>query len=575
MNDETPIPSESNTTAPNTYALIVGIEQHATDDWPRLNGPANDARKFANWLDSVGVPANHIALFLSPNDEQEAAAVVELTQPTVLRGAAKQAAIFDHVTEHLASRTDADLLIVYWGGHGLGNVERNRYLLYADADATRPLVFDMQSFLSAVQTDLYSGVQNLIVIVDSCATFADTLQLPATIAAQPFPRGKSRHLSHFVLYASQAGRDAYNSDDEQSGVLSRELRVELEKSEFPPPMKQISVRLIERFKQLKARGEVSQIPTYLSEIDLDGNEEKFLRDAVPRAASLGALTPKLYDRSDQDTLFTDAWQDCLENNAPLQCCIVYGKAFEQHTSFVERVIQTRVRPRIDRPDRLGRAVCQQVAEFTITANADLEFGKCEVRNKLMELSRTSKRPTNGWELIADAGWSKHGVVTFSHLIQVRDSASRFVDLINWYVKEFWQPPATVSELPKVVLFVMIEFFDGAFRRSLARPGSWFSNPREDASRALATLADKNSRRHVLPELKHLEVIDVSNWFKQYARTETTYAQNFDCDVAATKLFNDAVCREDEPDVRRTDSIEKLLDQTFRGLTANERVHRGN
>jgi hypothetical protein len=52
-----------------TYALIVGIEKYqAGSDW-NLNGPANDAINFANWLLARGVTPENIHLFVSPLDE--------------------------------------------------------------------------------------------------------------------------------------------------------------------------------------------------------------------------------------------------------------------------------------------------------------------------------------------------------------------------------------------------------------------------------------------------------------------------------------------------------------------------
>src|SRR5205809_330141 len=50
----------------HTYALVVGIEKYALGD--DLDGPAHDARRFADWLVARGVPHENIALLLSPLD---------------------------------------------------------------------------------------------------------------------------------------------------------------------------------------------------------------------------------------------------------------------------------------------------------------------------------------------------------------------------------------------------------------------------------------------------------------------------------------------------------------------------
>lgn len=59
-----------------TYALVVGLEKYNAGTSWNLNGPANDARKFADWLCSRGVPPENIFLFLSLLDEGSNASLV-------------------------------------------------------------------------------------------------------------------------------------------------------------------------------------------------------------------------------------------------------------------------------------------------------------------------------------------------------------------------------------------------------------------------------------------------------------------------------------------------------------------
>ena len=120
----------------NVYALVVAIEKYkAGSEWD-LNGPANDALKFANWLLERDVKPENIQLFLSPLDVN--VAVLE-------KAKAKELSPFpadrNHIDSAIRSKLTSesnrgDLLYVFWGGHGVVTKidATTRRLFFADTD---------------------------------------------------------------------------------------------------------------------------------------------------------------------------------------------------------------------------------------------------------------------------------------------------------------------------------------------------------------------------------------------------------------------------------------------------------
>jgi hypothetical protein len=559
--------------AARTYALVVGIEQYATESWPGLNGPVHDACRFVDWLRSpaVNVPAENISLFLSPLG---ANAGVRPQDPTVAHRPARSALIREEITEKIATLDDADLLFVFWGGHGLGDGENKRHLLFADASPNAPWCFDVESFLHALQSDLYSGIRERVIIIDACATFKEFVDMPATIPKLEFPRGEPRTPEHqLVLYASQQGRLAANLDREQTGLLSKQVLAEISAQPFPPDFHEVAARVAARFKEFDAAGLVQQVPIVFSITDPTGNRRDFHRGTVGVPEAQEWLVPKLYDRDPHESDFVERFEASLSSDAAVHCCLLFGHEYEQHASFAARVIERRVRAAVTRRFEKGRGPCRAVPETIIEERDGVQGAIQEIRQRLGDATGLSMVPKTGWELIVEAGYQRFPVVTFTHLIQVRSSRSSQFDGLRWYLDEFWKPSKdATSPLPKVVLFLLIELAESVTRRSLGNPRSWLADPRESLVRQIRELATTVGG-HVLPELTHLSLMDVQNWFLRHAKGRHGLCEDYECRVAAEELFDKADRRKIDNEIRRTDSIEGLLASKFRELIATERVHR--
>lgn len=258
----------STVSSQRTYALVVGIEKYNAGTSWNLNGPANDARKFAEWLCSRGVPRENIFLFLSPLDESSGAlpAVQPATRDNLYRA----------ITDTLRQK-EGDLLYIFWGGHGIITREGSRKLFYADATQETKLNLDLNSLLTALRSDYFPNFSQQICIIDTCANHVEQLRLTHSLPDEFFPYGQPvrKTREQFVLLAAKPGERAKNITERKTGLFSEAVMEELEKdadSIWPPNMKNIAERLESRFKEWREEGSVRQTPTYLWYQDWDAHE---------------------------------------------------------------------------------------------------------------------------------------------------------------------------------------------------------------------------------------------------------------------------------------------------------------
>jgi hypothetical protein len=145
-----------------TYAVVVGIEQYnAGPEWD-INGPANDARYFVDWLVRRQVPPNNILCFLSPLDHGENTKLLQW------QGYQTRTATRKHVRSAFTQalrRTHGDLLYVFWSGHGV-TTEEGRKLFYADATQEDKQNLDLTALLRFLRSDYFSrGFQQQICLI--------------------------------------------------------------------------------------------------------------------------------------------------------------------------------------------------------------------------------------------------------------------------------------------------------------------------------------------------------------------------------------------------------------------------
>ncbi|MBC7882746.1 MAG: caspase family protein [Anaerolineae bacterium] len=267
-----------------TRALLVGIDRYEAGDRWNLNGPVPDVLRIAKWLTGIGVPPANLTVLLSPL-ESNVALVDEITQ---LLGTAPLPATEDQVKKAFEALQGqkADLLLVYWGGHGWLTQDGQRRLFVSDTTEKNLRNMDLNDQLTAMRTNLFSGTRKQVFVVDACANYA--IGMAVTPPSTQVAKGTVLPgIEQFVLLAARPGDLAKNDDTQQTGVYTRELLKEL--NSLPPAenwseqLPQISSRLQSRFDELRAQGRTRQTPVYLWHKDMVGNEYNFR--LTPRALS--------------------------------------------------------------------------------------------------------------------------------------------------------------------------------------------------------------------------------------------------------------------------------------------------
>ena len=286
----------------NTFALIVGIERYREEDW-KLSGPANDAIEFADWLiKDRKVPPENVLLFLSPGDEAD----LRRKHPGLEYELPTGDAIYKTLTEKLARRPD-DMLVVFWGGHGVIVDPDVRRLYYQDATEGNKYSLNFPALLLFLRSQLLTGFRLQVGIVDACANYLTLMPNKGAPTERTFPPGKPAKLrEQFVLFSCRPGERAVNLDDRKTGQFSAILLEELRKLDkscpdvWPPDMDELNKRVRDRFKSLReADDEFQQTPVFYS-MDWEGSVTDGSLSALRRASELSNRNaPRAVEKRDQ------------------------------------------------------------------------------------------------------------------------------------------------------------------------------------------------------------------------------------------------------------------------------------
>lgn len=262
-----------------TSALLVGIEDYAAGNSWRLDGPSLDACRLARWLVGRGVPAERIALFVSPLREN--ALQTHDLAAGIQTAPASQQTIRNFLTGQLAS-SNSDLLILYWGGHGVIDEGDVRRLLYADAVLRDRRNLDLTNLLRAMRSSSFPGHNRQLVIVDACMNLTQELGWSATMPDSGLSIGRPEPTrDQWVLLAASPGQPAINDDGRKTGLFSEAVRACLEAmphGQWPPDGTLIRDHVDEVFREHRHLGQTEQVP---SRIWYRSREEERLLFSVP------------------------------------------------------------------------------------------------------------------------------------------------------------------------------------------------------------------------------------------------------------------------------------------------------
>jgi hypothetical protein len=244
----------------DTHAVVVGIEKYDVAPSWDLNGPAVDAARFVHWLRLKGVPKQNIVLFSAPLEENKSylEALDLENRPT------NHKTIMEVITGDIAKR-NGDLLLLFWGGHGVIG-DGARRLFFSDVAENYLLNLDMESLLKFLRSTSVGSFPQQVCIVDACANYFELMQSPTALADVPVTYGKPRlNISQIVLYGAGAGERAKNINAIRSGLFSSILLDELEKRTeegWPPDLASLQKQVEERMLTMRLEGRAKQTPAH-------------------------------------------------------------------------------------------------------------------------------------------------------------------------------------------------------------------------------------------------------------------------------------------------------------------------
>ncbi|MFG2716145.1 SAV_2336 N-terminal domain-related protein [Streptomyces goshikiensis] len=240
------------------FAVVVGVERYVGDHSESdLDGPAHDARNITDWLLEEGVPAGNITALVSPVEANRdltthmGVPVREATANNVVEGLFREA----------SGSAGADLLLVFWSGHGFTDHSGSRYLM--TADGSEGLYLHLGQALGAFRSDAVPSCDRQLWFIDACA--GPAVEEAEPLPALPVPTGRPvAARSQAVYVASSPGDLAAVELRRRGGLFSLELLGVFRETapwDFADPYA-LHEELSRRFDELREQGRTRQAPMF-------------------------------------------------------------------------------------------------------------------------------------------------------------------------------------------------------------------------------------------------------------------------------------------------------------------------
>lgn len=290
----------------NTIAIVVGVEKYG-GGINEISGPAGDAVAFVSYLIAQGVPAENIALHLSPTDANEAACRKALAGLEIHGW--KGAAYSDLRTSLMdfPANKAAESLLFFWGGHGVYNPQlRQKLLLCADARKEDVRSLSTDDLLVFLQNKRWPG-RNCAwraAFIDACAEeklvgaplpFPDTEAVPG----QKIEQIKLAFLESAAL-GQLARQDNRAGTGERTGIFSNVLLTWLEKNPgLPVDIERLIAEVETEFEKIRAERKIAQRPVFFQYGDWQGRRKNLIDEfhQIDRLQQARRLLDLLNDES--------------------------------------------------------------------------------------------------------------------------------------------------------------------------------------------------------------------------------------------------------------------------------------
>ncbi|MGE7387212.1 SAV_2336 N-terminal domain-related protein [Streptomyces sp. NPDC004126] len=215
-----PEPVVASPSRSRTYAVVVGVETYTAgnDDFD-LDGPAQGVRGITDWLLAQGVPPDNVTALVSPLERNR-----EVTEGMgVPTREATAENVMNALFQETAARTDAELLLIFWSGHGFTGPDDLPCLLTTDDTVGRGI--SVSGLLRRFRLPEVSTCGRQLWFID----VGVTLRRPGTEEESPeplvphAPHGRPGPGSGQNLYMARVPEREQGELPREGGVLLREL----------------------------------------------------------------------------------------------------------------------------------------------------------------------------------------------------------------------------------------------------------------------------------------------------------------------------------------------------------------
>lgn len=235
-----------------------------------------------------------------------------------------------------------------------------------------------------------------------------------------------------------------------------------------------------------------------------------------RAGARGPLIPLMCDRDPQVEVFRDKLETLLTDQShPPHLFLLHGTRNQRLSSLSRRLVEADIRYYSEQMFGMERGVVHSyhVPEWPTTGELDLRQ-----RNLKRNISRAlNLKGLKGAEWSAHELMQRHhdraGTVVIRHQIAAESWDSTQLELLDWYIGQFWQMPADVYVSQYLILIQVVypDRSQSRWRRFWALPGI-----RQRVSEQLYGLGNTYPEPlTLLRELQPVSRVDVQEWVDEY------------------------------------------------------------
>jgi hypothetical protein len=220
----------------NTVAIVVGIEEYSKlGKINELDGAANDAICFSDWLLKKGVPVTNIKMFLSPlkKNQQNINEKLKTINEELSFNQANQYNIINKTIIDWLPKTKASIFFFFWSGHGVmtkPDWKKRNFLIFENASKQLIESFPLTHFMNFLKTtEWFKNIKRQIFFIDSCRRYLDKMGVKGEPTYYKFRIDEENEYSdikNYCIFAAQQGDIAIqkNGSGHFSHVLLNHLK---------------------------------------------------------------------------------------------------------------------------------------------------------------------------------------------------------------------------------------------------------------------------------------------------------------------------------------------------------------